>query len=158
MTTSIVLRRATADDSQMLLRWRNDVQTIAMSLSREPVDPVDHDRWLASSLTRPARVLLIAEQEAIPVGTLRFDCQGDEAEVSLTIDPAARGKGIGAVLLSEGLAWARANLHADALTARVKVENHASQRVFEKCGFTLVSEGSPLAYRYELVMSDGLGG
>lgn len=140
-------RSAAQDDAALLLRWRNDAGTRAASRRSDPVDPHAHADWLRSSLGREDRLLLVAEDGAGPVGTVRWDraAAGDgvgadvgaEWEVSITVAPERRGEGLAADLLAAGEAWLRRTVpDAATLLAVVHRDNAASQRLFTASGWT----------------------
>lgn len=132
---AVALRPATQDDAPLLLAWRNDPQTRAMSIDTAEVSPTDHQAWLARSLTSKERWLFIAETEDKPVGSVRLDAEGPASlEVSLTVAPGERGKGYGVALLRAAEAEAHA-LGAVRLVAVLKPENTASRRAFEAAGY-----------------------
>jgi RimJ/RimL family protein N-acetyltransferase len=132
-----VLRPAVAGDSDRLLAWRNDPVTRAASFRTAPVREPDHERWLAESLGRPDRRLLVAERAGTPVAQLRLD-RGDDAapvaEVSITVAPAFRGRGLGPAVLAAADSAAR-DWGVDRLIARVKASNVRSRRIFETAGY-----------------------
>jgi L-amino acid N-acyltransferase YncA len=69
-------------------------------------------------LADPDRLLLVAEHDRKPVGTVRFDRAGAAWEVSITVAPRARGLRLaGPILLAAeralGPATVRANVHRD---------------------------------------------
>jgi len=139
------IREACAADAETLFRWRNDPVTRAESLNTAPVPWPDHVEWLARALADPNRVLLIGEQNHAPVGTIRFDGDGDSSDASWTIAPEARGKGMGAKLLSAALAFAR----TPDVIAYIKVGNMASKRIAKKAGFAFASVSGDVE-RWEL--------
>ena len=127
----IVLRPATMEDAETLFRWRNDPVTRANSIIQDPVPWDNHVAWLSASLRRPDRTLLIAG--SIPVGTVRFDTVGDVTEMSWTVAPEARGKGVGFQMVlaaSEG----------KNLVAKIMKHNIASQKIAAKSGFSLLKD------------------
>jgi spore coat polysaccharide biosynthesis predicted glycosyltransferase SpsG/RimJ/RimL family protein N-acetyltransferase len=129
-------RPATSADEDRLLEWRNDPDTRAASRSADPVDRPDHAGWLAAALADPRRVLLIVEAEGGPAGTLRFDLDGDAAEISVTVAPERRGAGIAAQAVREGselvlAAWPR----LARIDAVIRPGNRASITAFERAGF-----------------------
>jgi spore coat polysaccharide biosynthesis predicted glycosyltransferase SpsG/RimJ/RimL family protein N-acetyltransferase len=126
----ITVRRATAADSDLLLAWRNDPLTRRWSVTTDPVPVDDHRRWLAKALTD--RVLLVAEEHGTPIGTVRFDPRGPgEAEVSITLAPAARGRALAGPVLGA----AHDELPGVRVVARVHRDNHASRRLFAAAGY-----------------------
>lgn len=139
------LRRANAADEARLLEWRNDAQTRAMAIAQDPVAPADHARWLNARLADPGTLLTIAEQDGTPVGTVRLDRHGpDTAELSITIAPAARGRGLARPAIELGVEHARREWGVEHVTARIRPENTASLRAFSAAGFETVRAGDEL--------------
>ena len=113
----LVLREAVPGDARMLWAWRNDRDTRAASRDTAVVAWEAHWAWLAARLAAPAETrLFVAERGAEPVGTLRLERRGVEAEISLTVAPLHRGGGQGRALLdcrSRPRAEARAGVLGD---------------------------------------------
>jgi RimJ/RimL family protein N-acetyltransferase len=58
------------------------------------------------------------------------------AEVSIYLDPARIGKGLGTEILRDGIEWARRSLpEVKQFQANIRENNKASIRLFEKIGF-----------------------
>ena len=131
----IGLRPATIDDCDDLLTWRNDPVTRAMSRDHGAVERDVHRRWLESALADADRVILIGECDGGKVGMVRFDRNDEGWEVSINLDPALRGKGLGAALLAQAVEVFVRNNSGPALTATVRVDNTASRKIFAACGF-----------------------
>jgi predicted dehydrogenase/RimJ/RimL family protein N-acetyltransferase len=130
----LALRPAAAEDSERLLAWRNDPASVASSLTRAPVPEADHANWYQRLLADPDRVLWIAEDSGRPAGSVRFDRDSDgTAEVSIALEPAARGLGLAAPALE--LATAAAEGFAATLVARVREANTPSLRAFARAGY-----------------------
>lgn len=123
------LRRATMDDAAVLFAWRNDPETRANSVTTDPVAWDGHRGWLEMSLASPDRELLIAEIDGVPVGTVRID-RGEEIELSWTVAPDQRGKGIGRYMVTMASPSGPA-------VAKIKPANIASQKIAESAGFRL---------------------
>lgn len=136
----MTLRAATIHDSDLLLAWRNDPVTVAMSMTPETVTQEDHTRWFTQILADDTRILLVAESGQTPIGSVRLDRAPTGAhEVSITVSPDHRGKGFGRALLSTANAHAFSALAARKLVASVKEDNTASQRIFEATGYRLAA-------------------
>lgn len=136
------VRPAGTADSELMYRWRNDPATRAMSRDHDAIGHDEHERWLASALADPRRLLLVGEVGRTPVGVIRFDGrEASEVEVSLYLDPALHGLGLGSALLraGEGAArsWAGDNLR---FTAMVLDGNAGSRRMFESAGYSFTGE------------------
>ena len=89
------LRPATAADAELLLEWRNDPDTRKSSIETEKVKKVEHISWLSSVLDSRDRQLLIAEEKGGAVGTIRADLSDGVYQLSWTVAPDARGRGLG---------------------------------------------------------------
>jgi RimJ/RimL family protein N-acetyltransferase len=64
-----------------------------------------------------------------------LDRDGDEVELGYIVARAARGRGAGTAILSLLTRWALQDLRAQRLYLIIDVENRASVRVAERCGY-----------------------
>jgi RimJ/RimL family protein N-acetyltransferase/glycosyltransferase involved in cell wall biosynthesis len=132
----LALRPADERDTQRLLDWRNDPETRRWAFQPGEVDLATHEAWFARRRADPDSVIWIAEQRGEPVGQVRLDREGAEAEVSIALAPEARGRGLGRRLIDRAAREAPGALGVERLTARIKPDNVASVRAFEAAGFT----------------------
>jgi RimJ/RimL family protein N-acetyltransferase len=131
------LRRATIDDADALLAWRNDDETRRASFSQGVVSRGEHLAWLAARLApmHDESVWMITDSNG-DVGSARICVTGDDfAQISITIAPTCRDKGYGrqAILL---LAQKVRHMHRTPV-AFVRQENARSLAVFRAAGFHL---------------------
>jgi spore coat polysaccharide biosynthesis predicted glycosyltransferase SpsG/ribosomal protein S18 acetylase RimI-like enzyme len=136
----LVARTASLQDARLLWEWRNDPDTRTGSRQGEPVPWPDHLAWLESSLTRSDRRLLVAEDGAGPVGTVRWDLEreGDSErgwQVSITVAPDRRGRSMARPLLRAAEVALTREAGVTAYLAVVHVDNRASVRLFESSGY-----------------------
>lgn len=139
------LRPATLADKERLLVWRNDALTREMSISTKPVSPEGHAAWLEASLASKTRTLLVGEVGGEAVGTIRLDARSDRStEVSITVAPEARGRGLATRLLlaAEEHAKRAGVLH---LTARIRADNARSLAAFRRAGYYGFTQGEERA-------------
>lgn len=130
------VRRVNQDDARLLFDGRNSEAVRRASLTPDIIDWHQHQAWLATSLSTPGRLLLIAEADDGPVGVLRYDLNGCEANVSIYLLEGRFGLGWGKALLARGEAFASAHWpHLRAITAQVLPENQPSMKVFREAGF-----------------------
>lgn len=125
------LRDAVLSDAGDLFRWRNDRKTRLWSRDTSDVCWDQHLAWLKSTLRNPDRQLLIAEDERGAVGTIRLDLLDGVWQMSWTVAPEHRGKGVGAAIVQ--LAISR--MTGERVFAEIKAANFASRRIAEKSGF-----------------------
>ena len=131
------VRRATADDAQLLFEGRNAEAVRRWSLDTHVIDWQRHQAWLAASLNNPRRLLLIAETDDGPVGVLRYDLDATRAEVSIYLFDGRFGLGWGRALLARGEAFVSVHWPSlQAITAQVLPANQASLKIFREAGFT----------------------
>jgi len=149
MTTTIHLRPAELADSEDLLRWRNDPVTRAHSFHTEAISAEEHERWFSQTLERRDRLLLIGMLGAEKIGVLRFDLAADSAEISINLAPQARGRGLGTALIIAGSSHLLEQHPIIAtIYAKIKPDNLASIRAFEKAGYCFHAGGEHLTYRF----------
>ena len=142
MSQSLRLRAATEEDRDLLLEWRNDARTRMASQHTSEVHKDDHLKWLASSLRDDKRVLMVAEDDDTPVGTVRADLKDGVYELSWTVAPGARGRGIGKAMVALFVSQL-----SGPIQAKVKKDNRPSVRIAEFAGLQLVrEEGGFLLY------------
>lgn len=132
----ITVRMATPADCDAIFTWRNAEKTRQYFFNTEPVSIETHRVWFQNSLTNPNRVLLIGEVGAQPVGVLRYDIEGNEALISVYLDPGMSGHGLGSQLIRLGSEWIRDNFQQIVvINAEILRQNIASLRAFESAGY-----------------------
>jgi ribosomal protein S18 acetylase RimI-like enzyme len=99
------------------------------------------DAFAAHALNATPRPELLLEGHRV-VGYARVDRRGDEAEVAaIGRDPAARGRGLGDVLLTHALALALAlALRPRSVTLTVAAENARASALYRRHGFVAYEE------------------
>jgi len=149
----LILRAAIRADARILLAWRNHPGTSAGSRQSEPIADAEHEQWLDRVLADPDRDLLIGKVDGRPIGQVRFDGLVDgRREISVGVDPAVQGRGLGRRLIAAGIDWLwRADPGAAAVDAWVRTENHRSLAAFRGCGFALAGDARDGLERLELV-------
>jgi UDP-2,4-diacetamido-2,4,6-trideoxy-beta-L-altropyranose hydrolase len=133
----IRVRRARAEDGEALLAWRNQPEIRSASRDTAQIDRADHDRWLAGVLAGGERRLLIGELDGEPIGVVRFDGDGNTAEVSIYRIPSPATAGAGPSLLRAAEAWLREH-HPDIRLLRAEVlrDNQPSHQLFLDAGYS----------------------
>lgn len=138
------VRRVTAADGPTLYAWRNHEDIRRQSRDSRPIEIAGHLSWL-DRIVNDGRVdLLICEDAAGPLGVLRYDHEGDVAEVSIYLVPDRVGEGMGGLVLEACETWLLvARPGPRVLHAEVLADNPASRRIFEGAGYT------PILHRLE---------
>ena len=147
-------------DAETIWLWRNDPQTRAVSLTSAPVLWESHVGWLDRTLADARTMQLMVSCDGMAVGTVRFACLDDHAAalVSINLDPAMRGRGIGRAVLACAIEHHESAPLAAALVADIALDNRGSVAIFEACGFrpmSLPDESRFTRYRRSLTTNAG---
>jgi len=131
-------RPVTMADADRLLSWRNEQSVRRWSRSTAVIRCQDHLRWLWRTLADRRRwTLLMAQRGAEPLGVVRFERIGAAAEISVTVDPAARGAGNGTRMIREASELLLAAFpEVCGVTAEVHDGNVRSLAAFARAGFS----------------------
>ena len=134
------LRPACPSDARRLWIWANDSETRRASFNPGRIPWAEHVEWLRSRLaSKSIRIYLGVGPGGRAVGQVRFEVdRPGRAVVSIVVAPAARGKGIGKLLLAQGLPRAAKDLRVRTVRAYVKSGNPASLALFRTGGFRRV--------------------
>ena len=137
----IRLRRVVEQDAAMLFKWANDIHVRAVSFSSEPISWQEHLNWLASKVSDPLCFFFVAvNKEERLIGQARFDLKGEEADISVSLDPHFRGMGNGRALIRLACQKVRRLSGANVIHAYVKKDNDRSIKAFLGSGFERVGE------------------
>ena len=135
-------RPGNKNDSETLLRWRNDPETRNNSISTDIVQAEEHRQWFEKSLNSKNRKIYIVEKSGEAVGTVRTDNDDKKVELSWTLAPEARGKGLGKEIVKEAVH----RLSSSLVWAKIKTQNTASRKVAEYAGFKQLTEKDGLVF------------
>lgn len=149
------LRLAEIGDMKLLFEWANDPSVRANSFCSEPIDIEIHKRWFNNCLESKDISIYILCGTKGPVGQIRLNRENTQAEISYSISSSYRGKGLGEMII--GLAeqslivdWPSVKY----IKARVKTDNIASRKIFERCGYVCDINSAGFLYTKELKGQD----
>ena len=78
----------------------------------------------------------MALKDNTPCGTIRFDIDGEQAEIGIYIDPSFWGKGLGTQLLKLGESEIKKRVpNLKKIIAKIRVDNWASLKLFRKANY-----------------------
>jgi len=132
----LTLRPVQASDSRLIWEWANDPTTRALSFSSEPIPWEQHVAWFTARLAdHQCRFYIVLDANAVPVGQIRYQMEGEDAIVSVNLAPDQRGRGYGSQVIRLGSQIVFASTAVNLIHAYVKPDNLASIRAFTKAGF-----------------------
>ena len=124
----------------------DDRDTVRFTRIPEPVPPDFARTWLAAyegaraDGSREAFAIVDDGGAFLGIAVVpRIDQESKTAELGYVVTPAARGRGVAAEALRQLSAWAFSELGMLRLELMISVDNGASKRVAERCGY--VREG-----------------
>lgn len=132
--------------ARLIMLWRNDPQTLAMSFHTQPKKwDSFYPEFLEDYFAFPDFPPVFASHEGKRVAFLRFKpCPSPLGvgrhccEVSINVAPEFRNKGIGSLVLKAVNQWA-AQQGIDDLYAEIKPENQSSQKAFLHAGYRQIA-------------------
>ncbi len=135
------LRIATIKDAEITYKWAIDPVIRQYSFSKDKIEWSNHKEWFQNKISSEQCLYLILMEDAIPVGSIRFDIDKNSCGViSYLIDPSFQGRGLGELVLKKGIEKLLALVpDIQSVSGTVFKENKASIRIFEKSAFDLIS-------------------
>ncbi|MCR5094043.1 MAG: GNAT family N-acetyltransferase [Lachnospiraceae bacterium] len=146
MSVRVSLRPITGEDTDLIVKWRNNPRVRENFVFRETFTRELHEKWLAEHVegARDTVQWIILTGEAgqeLPVGSVFFrniDRDADEAEYGIFIgEDNAVGLGISNQVISMALERARGELNLKRIVLRVFCDNTPAIRSYEHAGFTV---------------------
>lgn len=134
----VFLRKAEKDDMDLLFKWANDSVVRSNSFNTNPIPYENHVRWFKKMMEDDTVLQFILMDDDTPVGQIRLNIDGKNAEIGYSIASEFRGKGYGHRILQLVAEEVKTN-HPEirSLIAKVKPENTASNKLFVKEGYSM---------------------
>ncbi|AOX03977.1 UDP-2,4-diacetamido-2,4,6-trideoxy-beta-L-altropyranose hydrolase [Moorena producens PAL-8-15-08-1] len=130
------LRAVGEDDCELLWQWANDPEVRLRSFSSKPIPWDEHVQWFNLKLKSPdCQFYMALNTQDVPIGSIRFDIEHNEATVSICINSEHRGQGYGSTLINLASTAIFINSNTTKINAYIKPDNLASIRAFLKAGF-----------------------
>jgi RimJ/RimL family protein N-acetyltransferase len=141
---AVSLRPLAAEDLDDVSAMLDDPDVLRFTRLPVPPPPGYARTWLeryeAGRLEGTREAFAALDDDGRFVGlalAVDIDREGREVELGYITAPAARGRGMATAMLDELTRWAFAELGALRVTLIIDVENRASSRVAERCGYVL---------------------
>lgn len=132
----VKLRKATAEDIDLIFEWANEVDVRKNSFNSKPIPYENHKIWFEKLMSDGSVYQYILMDNDVPVGQIRLNIEGNEAEIGYSIAKEYRGKGYGHRILQLIVEEVRENIpEVEKLVAKVKPDNIASKKLFECDGY-----------------------
>src|SRR5690606_9855241 len=99
----INLRLAKIEDAELTYEWASDPHIRKYSFSKEKISWQNHQHWFGQKINDVNCLYFIAEIGNDPIGSVRFDIYNKEALISYLVDRNQHGRGLGRIILAEGI-------------------------------------------------------
>lgn len=155
----ITVRKAVETDCEQIYEWANDVETRAASFNSSPIDWNTHRNWFLKRLLDLNCLLLIcSSDQGYSMGLVRFDLSGDEAIMSINLDPNIRGKGLASFIIIRTVNELLKGYSISKVRAFIKPQNFRSAKAFERAGFSEIGPITISGYeaRHYMINNDDL--
>jgi RimJ/RimL family protein N-acetyltransferase len=135
-TARLVLRAPRRSDVKAIASFAND-RRIAANTARipHPYGIEDAEQFIAAVNKREGEACFVIMLECAPVGVCSVDLREDGPEVGYWLGVPYWGRGFATEAVRALIDHAFGDLEHEALISGARVNNPASRRVLEKCGF-----------------------
>ena len=145
---------STEKDCRLVFNLSNDPVVRANSFSTEKIEYASHLQWYENVVIDYNLLFFLVFEKDDFVGQIRFKRGFEyaaECVISLSIAEQFRGKGIALAFLKLGMTELKKNWGGiKSIAAEVKVENTASNKLFESAGFRKVEAGIINIYKLDI--------
>ena len=145
---SFIIRKVLPKDIWDIYEISNDPTVRKFAINRKPIEREEHIEWFQRV---DRELFFVAEVGGKVIGQVRFQrVAPDTFEVSISLHPDWRGKGLGKLLLREGVEKVLKRFPGAKILARIRRENEISKKLFEGFGFEFLREENGIEiYTYE---------
>ena len=145
-------RPAQLSDLELTYQWATDERVRKYAINTSEINFENHSKWFERKMNAPDTRYYIVEHAGVPVGSFGLDIFENTGVISYLLDPSMHGKGFGSKMLSDAIAKFKNENLVGALRGQVFLENVASMKIFERLGFTRLSEDEQGLVLFEKVL------
>ena len=148
--TRYPIRLAATEDIDITYAWANQEATRKYAFNKDFIPFEHHKNWFLSKLSSAHCMYFILTEGEKPIGSIRFDLNGQIATISYLLDPLTHGKGLGTILLKKGLEMVEkliVSTEIEIVQGYVLMENIASVKLFERFGFSKEVESNMYLFK-----------
>lgn len=138
---NIILRKITLEDTDNIVKWRNDPEVRQNFIFRGAFTSEGHVQWMKTKVAsgEVIQYIILIKNNEEPIGSVYFrnvDLLNNSAEYGVFIgEGSARRKGIGSEVARLFTRYGLEELGFHRISLRVLEGNDAAYRTYEKAGF-----------------------
>lgn len=137
----VVLRPITMEDTDYIVKWRNNPSVQKNFIFRERFTNEIHKHWMETKVKNGEVVqyIILSAKDNSPIGSVYYrdiDMQNKSAEFGIFIgEDSARGKGLGTETTKLFTQYGLETLNLHRISLRVLDGNDGAYKAYEKAGF-----------------------
>ncbi|KQC04393.1 MAG: hypothetical protein APR53_03345 [Methanoculleus sp. SDB] len=145
----LTVRHARLSDETLILAWANDPETRRNSFTPDPISADTHRHWFRNRLRNleNCHFYIVENEEGIPVGQVRFEKEDQAWEMSYSLAPEYRKRGLGRPLIEAALNAMHSESSDLVVFGKVKENNLSSRKVFESLDFESHCNGDVVVFQ-----------
>lgn len=150
--SKLFIRKATSEDVINIFNLANDDVVRANSFNQDKILFENHLKWFNAKIVDKNTLFLIIELKGYFAGQIRYDINGNEATINISIVDSVRGLSVGEIAIKESLKMLQ-QIHNNIskVNAFVKISNISSKIVFEKAGFIIDNVDRDIKGSYKFI-------
>lgn len=133
-------RAAVREDCSLFHAWRNENVVRVSSFSEDVIGLGEHREWFEKKITDSNCKMFVLMKNGIPLGQVRFDISGREAEITVSISCEYRGMSYGKRSIRMMSDYIIRSGIADRIVAYIKGGNEVSLRAFRSSGYMVLNK------------------
>lgn len=143
----------TMKDMDLLFEWVNDDECRRYAFNSNKIAFHEHKKWFLDRINDENCIMFFYACNNVYIGQVRVEIKDAIGYIDYSIKKEYRGRGHGTQILEllENKFLALNNLPIKYLAGEVKVDNSASQRIFEKLGYIAERKNGYVSYKKILV-------
>jgi len=136
------VRPITLDDTDNIIKWRNNPRVVNNFLYRATITPKDHIHWMNTKVASGNVLQFIILANDVPIGSVYFrdiDYEQMTAEYGIFIgEDEAAGLGYGKTLSKWAVEYCRNELKMKSLSLRVLADNTSAVKSYINAGYKCI--------------------
>ncbi|MEN6552615.1 MAG: UDP-2,4-diacetamido-2,4,6-trideoxy-beta-L-altropyranose hydrolase [Methanobacterium sp.] len=138
---TLSLKPVTKEDIHNIYKLSNEQYIRGISLNSKDIKFNEHEIWFKNKLSDDNCLFLVAKMNGVFAGQIRFDIDGGNAVVSISLVKNYRGMGMGLNIIKTALKILKTEKkNVKSVIAYVKSDNVNSKRFFMKVNFNFLGE------------------
>lgn len=151
--TDLIIRPASVNDEELLLRWANDPLVRENSFNSSLIAAEEHKRWFYRRLRNfeVQKIFICETVTGLPIGQVRLELDQTEWVIDYSVVGYARGRRLAGGMLRAALRELKNQVGCVVVVAKVKPANVSSVKTLIRLGFEVSGQNaSEMCFKHSL--------